>query len=941
MAAFFDPKAAKRLVTYGKSSKKPDRAYDTFFRRDATATSRTSTAKDIPSRPSDDRDELSLSQNSDTQEQGLLRKVSRYPAPKSLRAVKPNQPSLATSRDPSNDLYDIPSSEDELSFGLLSPRKRRRLTPVEEKNARDGAAKPLGSVALGKDTKPNKPTRQPRPFHGTSDKTSAASATNSSHRGYNGASNLKHKPQDVDLPRRRQSDSVPPARNGVSTTSKPFVETDLAITTKHGNRPTTPTKPISNATSRWTRSSPRQTLSKPITPERRIEVAAASPETTPKQAQLLNDLLGSDNSELPHATLNRTFQRNHSGAATKASQSLKPNISQTSRTRLVDTLNRSSKAFVSSGDSKDEVSSDEEMYSTPILQDKPNQPRPSVKPPEEEPQSSQASSQTSGTRVTYARQRSYLSQNMVGDVEDLGIASPPPFLEVRAAGSSAGTSIGTLPHQLDLVSDDETAGPSQVRSLHELRQAGGNARFNGETEALFEDIEDQSPGFMARKRTALLSLCSKLTESTFARQFLDTAQEQRLAVCCQKESDLVSCFLLNASFSLLLNITLPVSKLVVCLESVVVLARSMLKFGQDLTTIAKDRKTNMSKIALGSLRAFCDVFSRSEIWDRSKAVRLTPRFLALKNMEVTIRRVRETGDARGHIPDDVLCLITSSLLKEAPGPGLPETGTYSFHVLEVAMSLLESYSCAGAMARRTDDEDWSVSLQDLARVTPLVVDLTCREQIEYQGLQILAIRLVLNITNENDFFCEKFATPQLITGLSSLALRHFSVLPNSILPSHEASLDVLILSLGCLLNLGERSSTARRVFLSDGGGSGALIAQFLDLFKWGLERTSQVCLTSKVPNVSSLTIPRQAESLEEMHANIALGYLAIMLGTLCVDNEMRTFICGQLPGRRLDSLVAAIEDFLRLYRKVEEEEADASKSFTTRFRKVVEQLRAK
>ena len=93
------------------------------------------------------------------------------------------------------------------------------------------------------------------------------------------------------------------------------------------------------------------------------------------------------------------------------------------------------------------------------------------------------------TRVTYARQRSFLTE----EIKESGDPFADPLLPPAIL---SGRGLRSAP---ELEKDDEEdPGPGMMKSLHELREAGVNKRFLDSVEGYFEDIEGNVP--MGQKR---------------------------------------------------------------------------------------------------------------------------------------------------------------------------------------------------------------------------------------------------------------------------------------------------------------------------------------------------------------------------------------------------------------------------------------------------------
>ena len=62
-------------------------------------------------------------------------------------------------------------------------------------------------------------------------------------------------------------------------------------------------------------------------------------------------------------------------------------------------------------------------------------------------------------------------------------------------------------------------------------------------------------------------------------------------------------------------------------------------------------------------------------------------------------------------------------------------------------------------------------------------------------------------------------------------------------------------------------------------------------------------------------ISSQVFSEEESNLNVAIGYLSVLLGFLCLNSEVRAWVGGQLYQGSFKQLVNALEEFLQFYRE--------------------------
>ncbi|KAJ5787432.1 Wings apart-like protein [Penicillium paradoxum] len=168
-------------------------------------------------------------------------------------------------------------------------------------------------------------------------------------------------------------------------------------------------------------------------------------------------------------------------------------------------------------------------------------------------------------------------------------------------------------------------------------------------------------------------------------------------------------------------------------------------------------------------------------------------------------------------------------------------------------------------------------------------------------IQPLYIRLILNITNSNPSLCDKFASPEMVGGLVHIISTNFGDLTEDALGKENNSLNNVILALGALINLTEQSEISRSMFLHSAGATKPLLGRLLHLF------------TTHVDSIST------AHSVLEVHHNVAVGYLAVLLLTLSLDIETRSRIKNSLAPKGLAVVISTVAEFLQYHQKIEQE----------------------
>jgi hypothetical protein len=284
--------------------------------------------------------------------------------------------------------------------------------------------------------------------------------------------------------------------------------------------------------------------------------------------------------------------------------------------------------------------------------------------------------------------------------------------------------------------------------------------------------------------------------------------------------------------------------------------------------------------------------------------------MALRCLELTIRKIHERGEAVDRIPDGLLTQLIGLLLKHSSN--IRDFGRISidFLMLESTFSILEAYSSLPGSLGNSHGN----IIKPLAELSHLLSTLGRASEYRCKELRLLYIKLLLNITNNNSSLCEDFASPGLIQSIVEIVLSDFQMATEDIACDKKNTLDTVILSLGVLINLTEESKISRKVFSTLTLESRSLFSHLLRLFSVGFEMTSE------------------ADSVVQTHFNVAFGYLSILLSTLSLDGDIRLRLKNSLGGSGLIRVLATVEEFVQYHRKVDEE----MNGFECKFGSVVE-----
>lgn len=439
-----------------------------------------------------------------------------------------------------------------------------------------------------------------------------------------------------------------------------------------------------------------------------------------------------------------------------------------------------------------------------------------------------------GSRVTYARQRSFLDdlcmedgvlgQNMTASVEQDSLST------------SQSRRFDDLPRtrlfEIEEVNNDD----GSVRSIHELRRAGGNARYRGAIESIFEDMEDPHVSNSSRCNS-FVQLCDKLLDSKQARQFVECNFERRLVDCLSVNQDTVSATLALCVFGLAsLGRSLPYVLAAAAWPKLLEVLPSLIGAQDDLSAIVRVRNSNLSKAAQRSVQNIAPRIHAALFADASVPT-MSPCILALHCLKVTNSAFQAKGEIPDGLPAPVLSQLVNILVSESSHlqeqPTIIDEGR--LHVLILGLSILEAHITSADPAQQEQRDALGV-LSDMHRL----LRLDNEEGPIRQQVQTLYLRVILNVTNSNPTLCDKFATAAMVEELATIVMARFDDLSEDTLAQENNSLDTVILALGALINLVEQSEASRTIFLDSGGVSESILDQLLRLFLAHVDSISKV-----------------------------------------------------------------------------------------------------
>jgi hypothetical protein len=256
----------------------------------------------------------------------------------------------------------------------------------------------------------------------------------------------------------------------------------------------------------------------------------------------------------------------------------------------------------------------------------------------------------------------------------------------------------------------------------------------------------------------------------------------------------------------------------------------LLECKSSIIAIGKERNSNMSKVGQSLLAEYHEKFLQMPIWEELQPQVISPRTMALKCLEMMVRQTREAGNS-GDIFSKELTTNLFAILKSASDESSWD---------------LPRGRCAidSVIARTVHDE--TIWINEYLPIIADALEVALARPVESFGvLQVLILRLTLNVTNNNARASDVFARSILMAAMGQALVAKFKQI-SRFLTEDDLSVAVvhLILVLGVMINFAEWSSAARESLQSLEGNSDdpfdAMVQTFLD----HQERTSEVRYTA-------------------------------------------------------------------------------------------------
>ncbi|POR33983.1 Uncharacterized protein TPAR_05803 [Tolypocladium paradoxum] len=510
-------------------------------------------------------------------------------------------------------------------------------------------------------------------------------------------------------------------------------------------------------------------------------------------------------------------------------------------------------------------------------------------------------------KFTYSQSRSALSESQTANDADT------PGLDAdddTALSDTQALSSPVVPAFADEGVEDDDGNPRPaIKSVHELRRAGANNRFADEMDDLLARIGNPGAGSLTMRRNALCELAYQLRKESFAGQFRDHASRDNVAKGIGREEDVVSSFALAAALVVFLK-SGPAPHLLhqLCKEGLGKLLGRLLRVSEDIDAVAAQRQTNLPRTTRASLHKVKGTLVQMPIWHELEPARLSPRTLGLQLLE-SVSRCSE-----GELLAQVVAELEADVVSVAAD--CAEAGAEADVDYALVVFALELLSSAGITPGANDQEAWTA--QHPGSIAKFLGRGLQRWPEQRGELAAATLKLAINTTNTARG-AAAFDNAGLLSLLTDRIVEGFRRVHDAIGGEgrlHDDLYDGLLLILGVTINIVEHCPPAR---VSAGAKA---LDELVTLWQENQLAVSEVRMDGRsVALVSAgrfANVHGQADSVDKSKVSVAVGYLAVLLGYLCLTAAGRERVDARGgSGEGICSLVGSIRDFVAMYKTVD------------------------
>lgn len=518
-------------------------------------------------------------------------------------------------------------------------------------------------------------------------------------------------------------------------------------------------------------------------------------------------------------------------------------------------------------------------------------------PNSERPQLSRTGSsqgrQTYGrAKNTYAKERSHLS-DMVDELDDMSTAGSQGASQQFLAGLLP-TGPSQLQSQLELESDSSEDAPTfRLKSIYELRQAGTNSRLEKEVEDLMADA-NPTGGSKALRIQALMQIMRKMSQDGFA-IFLSEYALDRFTAWSTLMKDKISKLLLGMVFWRLIQCSTTSPPRLKQIIQCVIANSSSLPPLNTIAQIAKTRAENLSKSTVQDLIDFEQTVLSEGLLPAYEGEGVIPAAITLGVLNDSLKKIIDAGTITP-LPQSSYAQIIA-LLQQVSQPSDDQVVKHVF-VTKLALSLLQI--CAGPL-----EQDLGLSQTEYQALGDTLGDIIHRSLNVHESLVQSILHFAITLCNDRPEVCQAICQSSLTNPLMIIIRSRFLDMVNTAEDSQtveRTTLDSIILTLACLLNLTEHDHTVRRAFANStlDDSSTTHLSRLVDIYMEAAPRL------------------KAASTMAQGSALVVVGYLSLLICNLCLDEQLWQVVSDQLhDGYSISDVVASAKELLIHLRTVE------------------------
>lgn len=514
-------------------------------------------------------------------------------------------------------------------------------------------------------------------------------------------------------------------------------------------------------------------------------------------------------------------------------------------------------------------------------------------PPEPRPEPLRSgSSQTRQTygraRNTYRKERSHL-ENMVSDLDALSNDSSQEASQQLLSQLTSQSGPSQLQMELELDSSSDEAGVGvKLKSIHELRQAGANNRFERDLETLLEDIDpSQATASKSLRLQTLMKLFGRLANDDFASFTSDRALD-RLGPWSKLVKDKLSKLLFDMVFWRIIHAKGSSPGKLSTIAKAVASSTALITNMHSMSQIAKEKGENLSKALLRDLTDFEHCVLEDQLLPGYEGDSVVPAAVTVGALHDSLRKLAEAGATNISVGKEA-CKSIAKLLEMASVTTSSSAIQHQF-VAKLALSLLKLF--AGPL-----DSDLGMSDDELLSLGNTLASVLNHTLDENEELVQSVYHFAISLCNDRPPICRQIVLSGLPISAMHVVDSRFLTLANGTKSGNavdQGMLDSIILSLACLLNVTEHEDDVRHRFAASRDSISECTA---------LERLVAI-YAEAAPLLKEATTADQGQVL------VALGYLSLLICNLCLNQEVWMTTSRLLGELSISDVVASAKELL-------------------------------